>query len=308
LAESRGRVVREDRVQRSREDYRHLIYQSATGSHEGRRTLLSGALALVVFLLLVALSARQVTEPDHARRLIEAGIASTTEIDRVIAEDQPALIQFTQTSAANGFAIPGYPLSVYLGRDEVGLPPAQLRGVILSRSSTLVYEDGLNAFDRTGSQSFSRFSSQGLLDLVAAQVSADTYARASTSAALLTVLLGVLAGAVLVSHSGWTRLRVLGIAVLGGAAPVAFLAAIVRLLVGRVGGSDLYVGDLRSLAESVSDVPLRDAAIVTIAALVLVIAGSAFDFMDRGFARPDPDPSVTAVSDRDASLDALADD
>jgi len=261
-----------------------------------------------MFLLLVALSTRQVTAPDHARRLIESGIASTTDIDRLIAEDQPAVIQLTQSSAATGFAIPGYPLKVYLGRDEVSLPPPELRNVILTRSSTVVYEQGFGAFDRTGNQSFSRFSSQGLLDFLAGQVSADTYDRASFTAVVLTIVIALISGAVVVANDGWSRLRVLGIAVIAGAAPVAFLSGVAWFAVGRVGGSDPYIVDLQDLARSVLTVPLRDGSIVAVAGFILVLCGSAFGYLDRRVARLDLEPALAAGSDDTVGLDPLGED
>ncbi len=297
-----------DRLVESHDDQRERIYLSATGSHDGRRTLLSGALALVVFLLLLALSTRQVTAPAQARRLIESGIASTTDIDRLIAENQPTLVQLTESSPSNGFAIPGYPLNVYLARNEVSLPPAQLRAVILSRSSTLVYEQGISAFDRTGSQSFSRFSSQGLLDFLAGQVSARAYDRASSAAVVLTIVLALVSGAVLVANDGWSRLRVLGIAVLAGAAPVAFLSGVAWLIAGRAGGSDPYVLDLRDLARAVLTVPFRDALVVAIAGLVLVLSGAAFGYLARRAASDEAAALPDLVGAVSPSLDPLAEE
>lgn len=276
-------MSRRDELQRSREGYRAEIYRSATGSPEGRRTLLSGALAIVTFLLLATLAARQVTDRAHAIPLVEAGIASTTDIDRLIAEDQPALIQLAQSSSDAAFAIPEYPLRVYVAREELSLPSDQLRAVLLERSATVVYEQGIGAFDRTGQQSFSRFSAQGLLDLLATQMSDDTHERASTAAAVLAVLLALLSGAVLAVHAGWSRMRVLGIAILSGAAPLVLLSGLAWLAAGRIGGDDRYVDDLRTLARAVFEVPFRDAAIVGGGALVLVVIGAAFAYADRRF-------------------------
>ncbi len=279
-----------------REVHRQRIYQSATHSHEGRRLLLSVALAFVVFLLVLALSARQVTDRRRAEQIIASGVAATTDVDRVVAEDQPLLAQVEQSSPAGGFAIPGYPLKVYVSRDEVKLAPTQLRDVILSRSATVVYEQGLSAFDRTGNQSFSRFSTQGLIDFAGGQISDTTYTRASLAAILLSVLAALLSGAVLAAYRGWSRLRVLGIAVLAGSAPVVFLFGVAWFAAGRVGGSDPFVADLRVLARNVLSVPLRDGTIVSLAAIRLVVIGVASGYAERRFGaraefEPDFDPA-----------------
>lgn len=276
-------MPRRETFEEPRERYREEIYRSATGSAEGRRTLLSGALAIVTFLLLGALATRQVTSPEHAIPLIEAAIATTTDIDRLIAEDQPALVQLAQSSSAPSFAIPDYPLQVYLARNEVNLPAARLRDVILERSANVVYEKGTDAFDRTGHQSLSRFSSQGMLDLLAGQVSAGTHERASFIAAVLVALLAVLSGAVLSVHTGWSRLKVLGIALLSGAAPFALLSGLAWLAAGRLGGGDTYTRDLQTLARAIFEVPLRDAAVVSAGALLLAIVAGVFGYLDRRF-------------------------
>ena len=268
----------------SREAHRERIYRAATNSHDGRRTLLSGALAITVFLLLLSLSARQVTQPAPATHLIEAGIAATTDIDRLIAEDQPALKQLAQSDPASTFAVPGYPIKIFVNRDEVNLPPDQLRDHLLARSSAIVYTEGLGAFDRTGNQSISRFSSLGLLDFLAGQISEGTHNRATTFSVVLVVALAALSGWVLAAHHGWVRMRVIGIATLAGALPVVFLFGIAWLIAGRIGGSDPFVADLRAIGRAVLMTPLRNATVVAAAGAALAFLGPLFGYVERRLA------------------------
>ncbi len=281
----------------SRETHRERIYHAATTSRDGRRTLLSGALALTVFLLVLALSARQVTAPGPATRVIESGIAATTDIDRLIAEDQPALKQLAQSNPASTFSVPGYPIKVYVNRDEVNLPPGQLRDHLLARSSAIVYKEGLSAFDRTGNQSFSRFSSLGLLDFLASQISESNHHRATLYTLLLTVALAVLSGWVLVSHAGWSRVRVMGIAALAGSLPIVFLFGIAWVAAGRFGGNGPFEQDLQDIGQSVLMVPLRNAAIVAFGGTILAVIGPVFGYLERRFVPARPGALEPAAED-----------
>src|SRR5262245_54035006 len=88
--------------------------------------------AVLLVLLIAALSLWQVTAPAPARRVIEAGIVSITDVDTVLAEHQSDLQALANANADRSFTIPGYPLDVHLSRDEVlTLPEPELRSLIL---------------------------------------------------------------------------------------------------------------------------------------------------------------------------------
>lgn len=256
---------------------RERIFGNATASRDGRATLLAALLAVSVFLLVLALSTKQVTSPAPAQRLISAGIAVTTDIDGVLAEDDAALKQLAQDSNTQAIAIPGYPLEVYLNRDEIlNLSEPQLRDLVLARSAAQVYAQGLGAFDRTGHQSIGRFSSQGMLELAVGQLSQGTHDRASLGTLLFALMTALVACGVLASYAGWTRVRVLGIATVVGALPGAMLFALIRFGVGNIGGGDAFVQDLREIAGTVIDVPLRNFVIVTALGVLLTVASVVF--------------------------------
>ncbi|MEO7651776.1 MAG: hypothetical protein ABIZ80_15025, partial [Bryobacteraceae bacterium] len=94
--------------------HRDRIYGSATSGRDGRRALAGILLAASVFLLVGAISVRQVTEPRYAHDLLESGIAVTTDIDPVISENHEALRQLVQASSSATFTIPDYPLDIVL--------------------------------------------------------------------------------------------------------------------------------------------------------------------------------------------------
>jgi hypothetical protein len=274
---------------------RERIYGDATASRDGRKALVSGLLAVGVFLLILTLSARQSTDPAPAQRLIESGIAVTTDVDGVIAENLEPLRELARGSNAQVFAIPGYPLEVFLTRDELlNRTPAQIRDLVLSRSSAVVYTQGLGAFDRTGNQSLSRFSSQGLLEFGVGQLSQSTNDRASMASLALALLVAVAACGVLAVNSGWTRVRVLGTATLVGALPGVLLFGLAWYGAGRVGGGDPFVEDLRGIARTVVAVPLRNYVVVTALGAVLAASGI---LLGRVSARMAGDAQAAAAAD-----------
>jgi hypothetical protein len=269
-------------------DTHNRIYGHATSSHGARRAFLAAMLAVSVFFLVLSLSARQATQPGTAQRVIESGIASLTDIDRLIAEDADALRRLAQSGDTATFAIPGYPLDIRLTHDEIRtLSNDQLRDLILSRSSAVVYTEGLRSFDRTGSQSISRFSSQGVLKSLVGELSESTNHRATIATVVFAVLVALFAVAVLAAGEGWSRLRTAGIATLLGALPGLALFAFAWFMAGRIGGGDPFVQDIRSIARSVLSVPMRNFLVVTVLGGFIVVLGAVFGMLsgrlDDGF-------------------------
>lgn len=260
---------------------RDRIYGDATSGRDGRRGLATMVLAVAVFLLVGAVSARQVTAPGPARDILESGIAVTTEIEQVIAEDHEAMRQLAESGSAATFTIPDYPLDVVLTRDEiVNSSDAELRKLVLERSSGLVYANGLHAFDRTGNQSFGRLSSKRLLEFGVSQVSQGTHDRANR---LSVLFLLVVAGAgcfVVLSGEGWGRLRGLGFATLGGAIPGILVFGLAWFVAGRLGGSDPFETDLREIIQTTLQAPLRNYLVALTLGAVLAAMGVAFGLIE----------------------------
>ena len=243
------------------------------GVSHGRRTLSMAVLIVSVFVLIFSLSVRQVTAPAAASDVIQAGIAVTTDIDRTLAADAGGLRANAQSGAAGAYAIPGYPLKVFLSRDEIlNSSTPQLRRIILERSAAIVYQQGLKALDRTGRQSLGRFSSQGLLDLTVGQLSRATYDRASFAAAIALLLVLISAVGLVLSSEGWGRMRRLGVAIALGAVPGLLLSGLAWSVAGLVGGGDAFETSLRDIARTVMTVPLRNYA-VTLALGCVILAG-----------------------------------
>lgn len=260
---------------------RDRLYGRATGSHEGRRAFVGVLLSISVLVLVVSVSCRQVTAPGPARNIIESGIVSLTDIDQLIADDGPALRQLAIDSQGP-IVIPGYPLDVILTREEViESSDAELRRIILERSSGLIYAEGLDAFDRTGDQSIRLVSLQGVLQFGVSQVSETTHQRANFFALISLLGVAVFGAIVAATGEGFGRMRTLGIATIMGSAPAFLFFLITRFSLGGIGGDDPFVDGLRNTTRAAVDVPLRNSLIVLIAGLLLTASAVVLSRIER---------------------------
>jgi hypothetical protein len=269
-------------------------------SHSRRQRVmfLTVGFGMALFLFVLALSARQATASDTAQQVLQNGIASVTEVDLVLAEQLPVIRQLSTTSDQPSFAVPGYPVPVELSRDEAAnLPVKDLRTLILGRSAAIVYTKGLGAFDRTGHQSLSLLSAEGILRLATGQLSASSHSRATTATVVLGVLLALLAALLMASQHGYQRLQVLGAGLLVGAVPGAALFALLRFAVGHVGGSDPFVADLRSVAESLSLVVVRNFAILDVLGGLFAVSPWVLRLVERRV------PALAAAADDPVDFD-----
>ncbi len=280
---------------------RDRVYSEATATSEGRRSLAGALFAISLFLLLIALSVRQLTSSSNALPILESGIAVVTDVNQLVADEAPPARARARDSNAEVFTLPGYPLDIALSRSELlDLTDAQLAGLLVQRSAALVYADGLSAFDRTGEQSFNRFSSQGLVELAVSQVSASTHDRATLAAAVLAVASAALGALFAAMAEGWGRLRGIGLATAAGSVPGLLLFAALWWLAGRLGGGDPFEGDIRTIMRAVFEVPLRNYAIVLATGLALVAASIVLALAER---RLGPAHLESAEEDYPASED-----
>ena len=119
-------------------DVRDRVYGRATSSSEGRRSIVVVLLSVSVFIVVFAVSCRQVTAEGPARNIIESGLVSLTDLDQLLADQGPALRQAALESQDQGISFDGYPLDIVLTRDEVlKSSDAQLRDIILRHEPRL---------------------------------------------------------------------------------------------------------------------------------------------------------------------------
>ncbi|MCK9518807.1 MAG: hypothetical protein M0R74_07275 [Dehalococcoidia bacterium] len=239
-------------------------------------------LAIALFLLVVSVSCQQATERTEAMDLLEAGVATLTEVDLVVAEHRDELRQLVGATDDPTVPIPGYPLDVQLTRNEaLNATDDQLRGIILERSALLVYEDGIDAFDRTGSQSIGTLSSEGLLQTLVGQLSETTNQRAEIATWLFLALTAIAAVAVVIRSHDFRRVRNLGVGILCAAIAGLVLVGGVRFLIGQVGGNDPFVEELRRLIDDLAAVPFRNFVVISVLGVFVVLLAPVLQLLAR---------------------------
>ncbi|OAI39619.1 hypothetical protein AYO38_07350 [bacterium SCGC AG-212-C10] len=238
-------------------------------------------LVIGTFFFLAAISAWQVSRPTQALQILEPAIASTTDIDRLLAAELPALKEQAQTTDQAAYELPGYPLRVEITRDELRTASeGTLRATILARSSTLVYRDGLSAFTHEREQSISRFSLQGVMRTIEGQLGESANTRAKWATIALAIFVGGMALGVMMTGEGLFRFRSLGSGVLAGALPGLVISAVVVFWIGR-NESDPYLNDLRDVLVAVFTVFLRNYLVVTVFAAVVAASGPLLAKIER---------------------------
>ncbi len=290
-----------------RERQRRERMHRATGYHGGRRVLLCGLFALSLFLAVAALALRQATSPDAARNVLGAGIARITGLDRLLAQDLPN----ANATGADKDAppLPGFPIDIQLTHADIaGKSTAEVRSLVLDRASSRVYNDGVKAFDRTGQQSVSRFSGEGLLTSMADQITATNHDRATLALIILVILTAVAAGALVLAAEEGRRGRLVGVGILAAGLPGVLLCVAAWFAIGAAGGSDPFVGALRSLARSVVDVPFRDFAIVTALGVIVLFAGPLVSLAARPFGHVTAEEDESTDHFAESNDDAFDDD
>ncbi len=271
------------RLERPRRELRppSEAYSEARSSTGGSRLLLTAAVAILTLLLIGAVSARQVASPAEAKHVIAAGMETTTEVDIYFAANIDAIRSLAEASGEDAIPLPGYPVAVYLTREEATtLPVARLRQVVLERSAAAVYEEGLGAFDQTGKQSVGLLSTQGVIDFMLGRIDRGAHDRAEMVAVVLTVLLAAAACGVVLLGEGWARMRNVGVAVALGAFVALVAAGVLYAAAGMVGG-DPFANDLRDLLRAIVIVPLRNSIIVLLAGAAIVVAAMVLSRLEQ---------------------------
>jgi len=246
-------------------------------------------LAIATFLLVASISLWQAAYPGRATVILRNAVVATTEIDVVLREHLNELKHSAQSDQADLVSVPGYPVEVYFSRDEaMELDEPAIRDLLLRRSASVVYAEGLKAFDRTGNQELGFFSVQGQMDLAITTLTADTHAWASWAVAIFGLVVAALAVAVLASAEGYSGFVKLGIAVAVGSGFGLFVAGCVWMGAGWIGGNDPFVADLRDIVRSVLAILVRNYFVVTVAGGLVAVVGPLAGALARS-ANPDDD-------------------
>lgn len=221
--------------------------------------LLAIALALSASLFVGACSFSQASDESRALTLLRSSIATTTEIDLLIAVELED-IRTAGEAAEAVVTVPGFPFDASLTPAEArDLSSDGIRDRLLDQAAASVYDRGLAAFDRSGGQDVDSLTAQGMLNRMLGSLTDANHGRAVLASWVLLVLTVVLGALAVVIRSGPRRFLVLGGA-LSLAGCLGLIASGLLMLTVRVlgGGSDPFVTALRSLVESLAEVPLRN--------------------------------------------------
>ncbi|MEX2081413.1 MAG: hypothetical protein WEC33_07325, partial [Dehalococcoidia bacterium] len=251
------------------------------GGGDGRQ-LLAVLLGGIIFLLVGVYSLKQQAAEPAATNVLEEGIAATTDIDLLLAEELPALRERAAEGDDALLAVPGFPIAVFLTANEVlSLEEEEIRARLLSEAASVVYVQGFDAFDATGSQSLPFFSAEGMAYRLMDRLDARTEDRAGL---LSLVLAAAAAGAgvlVFAMGDGLGRFRALGLPLVLGAIPGILATLLFKGLFSALGGGDSYSSDLLTIVNALADVALRNYVIVASLGGFTIAIGSLLALLDR---------------------------
>lgn len=238
--------------------------------------------AILLFFLIGFLSLWQLTAEPRALSMIEAGLASATDIDRLLDDNREDLQRYARANPGQTFAVPGFPLDVAITPDEVAnSSQAELREILLQRASAAVYEKGAHAFDLSGDQSISRFSSEGGLRFLLDRLTGGVHTVAAWTAIAIAVVAGFVGFHVLRREDSRRRFQVIGtFAAIAGIAGCA-VTFVAKFFVDRLGGNDPFSADLRDLADTALSVPMTNYLVVFGSGIVVALVGLGFRAAQR---------------------------
>tara|TARA_B100000029_G_scaffold512416_1_gene609011 strand:+ start:6468 stop:7337 length:870 start_codon:yes stop_codon:yes gene_type:complete len=227
--------------------------------------VLGAFFSVALFLCVLLFSFSQVTEPDRVKNYIGFGIAALTEIDQHLFNELPDLQEVVRGSENTVFLLPNFPLDIPLSRNEVLISSRdEIRDLVLTRSSDLVYEEGLASFDRTGQQDFGYFSLAFAIEQVLA-IGGKQSNSLSFWFSLVAFLFVVLAGAgVVVSSRSYYRFQNLGIAALFSSIPTLIVLGLITFLVRSFVGNDLFAQDMLAIFENIIGIFQRNFLIAAV--------------------------------------------
>ena len=219
--------------------------------------------AIALFLSVFSFSFSQVSEPDRVKYYIGLGVAALTEIEQHLANELPDLREIVSASDETSFLLPNFPLDIPLSRNEIFTSSSdEVRELVLVRAGSLIYEEGLIAFDRTGQQDFGYFSLAFVVQQALVLGDAENYMLSSIFA-LVTFIVAMFAGiGAVVSARGYYRFRNIGLAALFSAIPALLIILVVIFVVRSFVDADLFAQDMLSIFENIMAIFLRNFLVV----------------------------------------------
>jgi hypothetical protein len=249
--------------------------------------VVGGLLTVVLGTLLLSLTATQLTAPGTAHKVLRRTIASLTEIDALLAQENPPLVTTTSNEAgtATQVRLARYPIDIPLSASETeGLSTSQLRDLVLDRSADEVFEKGFSAFRESpggASSDIQLLSPPGAVRYTAGFLTADNH---DVMQVVTTVLVGVaafLALLLVLLSRGYGRLTSVGTAVVVAALPFLILSVTLRFVLRLASQeeSDYLAAQLYSLGKDVAWLPVRNGIAFAGLGVIFLTLGLAFSLL-----------------------------
>ena len=234
------------------------------------------ALALLLTLFFVAISAVQLSSDGTGQRLLRRSIAVSTDIDAVLPDIETALHERAREASGATVRVPDFPIPVDLPRDDaLQLEGPALRARILSEASVRVYEDGMSAWsaaDPDARQSIETISVPGALKGGLGLITAGNHDRMVIAAVVLGVLSAICAALLVASVRSWGRLAALSAAIIASALPLLAAVVAVRFAFRTAQEeADPFVWGLLELGVEAMWVPIRNYLALTVLGFALLI-------------------------------------
>jgi len=238
--------------------------------------LIGVALAVLLTLLFVAISAVQLSSEGTGQRLLRRSIAVSTDIDAVLPDIETALQERAREASGETVRVPDFPIPIDLTRDEaLQLEGPALRARILSEASDRVYEGGMSAWsaaDPDARQSIETISVPGALKRGLGLITAANHDRMIIVAIVLGVLSAICAAMLVASVRSWGRLVALSAAIIAAALPLLAAAVAVRFAFRTAQeAADPFVWGLLELGVEAMWVPIRNYLALTVLGFTLLM-------------------------------------
>ena len=234
------------------------------------------ALAVLLTLFFVAISAVQLSSEGTGQRLLRRSVAVSTQIDAVLPDLQIALRERAREGSSETVRVPDFPVPVDLTREEaLRLEGPALRARILSGASDRIYEDGMSAWsaaDPDARQSIEMISVPGALKRGLGLITAANHDRMVIVAIVLGVLSAMCAALLAASVRSWGRLVALSAATIVAALPLLAAAVAVRFAFRTAQEeADPFVWGLLELGVEAMWVPIRNYLALTVLGFTVLL-------------------------------------
>jgi hypothetical protein len=264
-----------------------VVVTSRKGSWRGVFKWATGVtLTFVLGALLLSLTAAQLTAAGTAHKALRRTVASLTEIDGLLAQENPPLVAANGDEAtATQVRLARYPIDIPLSAHETqGLSTPELRDLVLDRSADEVYAKGFAAFrESTGeaSSDIQLLSPPGAVRYTAGLLTAHDHDVMRVVTAALVGVTAFLALLLLLFSKGYGRLTSIGAAVLVAALPFLILSVTIRFILRLASQeeSDYMTAQLYAMGKDVAWLPIRNGIAFAGLGVVFLTLGVAFSLL-----------------------------